>query len=178
MKPTAYNSMDVRAKQRLCYERCSFPSRCVVAVSPHVISTVRSDEPTCSDVEWVSAEHGLDRLDFEADGLVQYNGRYGAQREGIAYAWHDTTLERNLHHQGRCATGMVRERCRPDIEVSRGSSGFGGGDGLSSRVGDLGAGGVVIAAMPVTRAERHQRRGPREAGKEDRGSGKSGLASP
>ena len=32
--------MDVRAKQRLCYSACLFPSRCVVAVSPHVISTV------------------------------------------------------------------------------------------------------------------------------------------
>ena len=34
------NSMDVRAKQRLCYERRSFPQCCVKAVSPHVISTV------------------------------------------------------------------------------------------------------------------------------------------
>jgi hypothetical protein len=30
--------MGVRAKQRLCYQRRPFPSRCVVAVSPHVIS--------------------------------------------------------------------------------------------------------------------------------------------
>jgi hypothetical protein len=34
------NSMDVRAKQRLCYERVFLPLTCVVAVSPHVISTV------------------------------------------------------------------------------------------------------------------------------------------
>ena len=33
--------MDVRAKQRLCYQRRSFPRCCVVAVSPHVISIVR-----------------------------------------------------------------------------------------------------------------------------------------
>ena len=33
--------MDVRAKQRLCFLACPFPSRCVVAVSPHVISSVR-----------------------------------------------------------------------------------------------------------------------------------------
>ncbi len=35
------NSMDVRAKQLLCFNGVSFPSRCVAAVSPHVISTVR-----------------------------------------------------------------------------------------------------------------------------------------
>ncbi len=33
--------MDVRAKQRLCYLACFFPSRCVLLVSPHVISAVR-----------------------------------------------------------------------------------------------------------------------------------------
>jgi peptidoglycan/xylan/chitin deacetylase (PgdA/CDA1 family) len=33
-------SLDVRAKQRLSYLACLFPSRCVVAVSPHVISIV------------------------------------------------------------------------------------------------------------------------------------------
>ena len=34
------NSMDVRAKQRLCYRVVLFPLTCVVVVSPHVISTV------------------------------------------------------------------------------------------------------------------------------------------
>ena len=34
------NSMDVRAKQRLFYRVAWFPSTCVVAVSPHVISIV------------------------------------------------------------------------------------------------------------------------------------------
>ncbi len=32
--------MDVRAKQRLCYQRVFLPSACVVAVSPHVISAL------------------------------------------------------------------------------------------------------------------------------------------
>ena len=39
-KATPNNSMDVRRKQQLCYLACPFPSRCAVAVSPHVISTV------------------------------------------------------------------------------------------------------------------------------------------
>ena len=34
-------SMNVRAKQRLCYQRCSLLSRLSLAVSPHVISVVR-----------------------------------------------------------------------------------------------------------------------------------------
>jgi hypothetical protein len=33
--------MDVRAKQRLSYQRVFLPQTCQVAVSPHVISTVR-----------------------------------------------------------------------------------------------------------------------------------------
>ncbi len=33
--------MDVRAKQRLSYQRVFLPLACVLAVSPHVISTVR-----------------------------------------------------------------------------------------------------------------------------------------
>ncbi|MDQ3748474.1 MAG: hypothetical protein M3367_05565 [Acidobacteriota bacterium] len=35
------NLMDVRAKQRLSYHVALFPLRCVLAVSPHVISAVR-----------------------------------------------------------------------------------------------------------------------------------------
>jgi len=34
------NSMDVRAKQRLCYRVVFLPFTCVVAVSPHVNSAV------------------------------------------------------------------------------------------------------------------------------------------
>jgi hypothetical protein len=37
----ANNSMDVRAKQRLCYQRVFLTRSCVVAVSPHVSSAVR-----------------------------------------------------------------------------------------------------------------------------------------
>ncbi len=37
----ANKSLDVRAKQRLCYRGVFLPLTCVVAVSPHVISTVR-----------------------------------------------------------------------------------------------------------------------------------------
>jgi len=39
------NSMDVRAKQRLCFHVVLFPLACVVVVSPHVISAVRP--PSC-----------------------------------------------------------------------------------------------------------------------------------
>ena len=41
IKAQPNKSMDVRAKQRLSYRDVLFPSRCVVAVSPHVISSVR-----------------------------------------------------------------------------------------------------------------------------------------
>ena len=34
-------SMDVRAKQLLCYDGLSLTRSCAVTVSPHVISTVR-----------------------------------------------------------------------------------------------------------------------------------------
>ena len=37
---TPNNSMDVRAKQRLCYRVVFLPFACVLAVSPHVISAV------------------------------------------------------------------------------------------------------------------------------------------
>ncbi len=40
MKATPNNSMDVRAKQRLFYQRVFPPLTCVLPVSPHVISTV------------------------------------------------------------------------------------------------------------------------------------------
>ncbi len=39
-KDAANKSMDVRAKQRLCYYVALFPFACVLPVSPHVISTV------------------------------------------------------------------------------------------------------------------------------------------
>ena len=41
VKAQPNNSMDVRAKQRLCLLACLLNSELRVAVSPHVISTVR-----------------------------------------------------------------------------------------------------------------------------------------
>jgi len=51
-------SLDVRAKQRLFYLACPFPSRCVGAVSPHVISIVMclSLYPTIATIATILAD--------------------------------------------------------------------------------------------------------------------------
>ena len=56
-------SLDVRAKQRLCYQRVFLPLACMVAVSPHVISAVRrffeKDKRNVKNNKWFCARRKI-----------------------------------------------------------------------------------------------------------------------
>ena len=68
--------MDVRAKQRLCYQTDFLIRSCVLAVSPHVISAVHEFFGLAGAVS-----KAKDALTFAADGLKEIFERIGEAKE-------------------------------------------------------------------------------------------------